>query len=360
MILTPKGRGLGRRPDSPAKDLRFFSLHPEAAAVPPARKVDLRGALPPAYDQGAIGSCGAVSGAALMKFLWPEVDRFSALGLYYDVRTIENDVQEDGGVETRDVFRAMMDYGVAPEADWPYDPAKFAQPLPFQYARDADQFRIGTYSRLQSEAEMLGCLATGFPFILGFETPDYLDSDELARHGVFWLTDAPPKIISGHDVLVVGCDLDFRTNPDFLASGVDPAKVPGEALLIRNSWGADWGLQGHFWMPLAYASNPSTGGDAWAGRRGAANAAPLPNAPMVDGVIIQGHFVDQSKQGAGPMATPTKLLAAELAAGEAAAKAYLDANIPGWERRFIPDDKIQEVVVEIVNAVDDVRNKATP
>lgn len=57
------------------------------------------------------------------------------------------------------------------------------------------------------------------------------------------------------------------------------------------------------------------------------------------------------------MATAPKLVAAELNAGIAAAKKYLDANVPGFERGFITDDMISEVVADIVTAVDDVRDK---
>jgi C1A family cysteine protease len=67
-------------------------------------------------------------------------------------------------------------------------------------------------------------------------------------------------------MLVVGYDLKFRSSAAFKRSGVDPTLVSDHALLVRNSWGADWGLQGHLWMPLSYAVNPSTGGDAWTGR----------------------------------------------------------------------------------------------
>jgi C1A family cysteine protease len=32
---------------------------------------------------------------------------------------------------------------------------------------------------------------------------------------------------------------------------------------MRNSYGADWGMQGHFWLPYPYALDPKLAGDFW-------------------------------------------------------------------------------------------------
>ena len=47
----------------------------------------------------------------------------------------------------------------------------------------------------------------------------------------------------GHAVCAVGCD-DAR-----------------KALLVRNSWGVDWGIQGCFWMPYEVAFDPDQASD---------------------------------------------------------------------------------------------------
>lgn len=270
-IVTPGGHYLGRKRDKPdAHDKRYSVTHARTVTLPP--RVDLRTTrpwYPPVFDQSTLGSCGPTSADAFNIFLYPEMATtgFSRLQLYYDVRVLEYTVPEDAGVQTRDLFVSLKKTGVAPEPDWPYDISKFTVLPPQQAVTDAAKYKIGSYSRLVQTASYLNCLATGYPFILGFECFESIDSDQLAQTGVMPYPVRGEQIVGGHDVLVIGYDMNFTANPDFKRSGIDPRTVSNHALLIRNSWGPDWGLDGHFYMPLEYATNPSVGGDAWTARK---------------------------------------------------------------------------------------------
>lgn len=284
-MITPSGRYLGRKPDSPdPRDYRYSMVHGPMGSTSIPTSVDLRSKLPPAYDQGRLGSCGPNAGSALMAFLYPEVTTFSRLQIYYDCRVIEGNVSTDSGVETRDVLKTLCEQGAAPETEWPYDIAKFTEEPPSGAEQDASKYKLSSYSRLIAEGDFLSCLANGFPFLLGIECYESIDGNALANTGVMPMPNASEKLVGGHDILVVGYDTAFKSNPDFVKSGVNPDWVSDTALLIRNSWGPNWGIQGHFWMPIPYASNPSTGGDAWTGRR--LNMATTP-APRVKATETQ-------------------------------------------------------------------------
>lgn len=228
--------------------------------------VDLRPhLLLPVLDQGAEGSCGACSGSALMAYLLGASEPFSRQQIYYNTRVLERQpIPSDPGVQTRSILKVLTKPGTYPEHLWEYTSSNYSRLPPA--GLEATK-RLKSYSRLVTETEYLACLTQGSPFILGFTCYDSIDSDELAHTGV--MTQPDPKkeqVIGGHDVLVVGYATKFKTSEAVKTAGVDPSLVDDTALLIRNSWGPDWGLQGHFWMPLSYATNPSIGGDAWTGR----------------------------------------------------------------------------------------------
>jgi hypothetical protein len=265
MGMTPNGKGLGRKPDKEdARDKLYAAVHAAPVTIPVS--VDLRSKLPPCFDQGQTSSCGANAGSGLMCFFNPSIPAFSRLQIYYGVRVVEGDVSQDDGVETRDVLAELQITGAAPEALWPFDLRQmFVQPTQNVYTA-AEQYTVSSYSRLVSEDDYLNCLAAGFPFILGFTVFESLDSDSVAKTGVLPLPYSGENQLGGHDVLVVGYDTNFLNNPDFLKSGLNPSQVSSRALLIRNSWGSSWGLNGYFWMSLEFSADPTNGGDAWTAR----------------------------------------------------------------------------------------------
>ena len=202
--------------------------------------VDLRHLLPPVFDQGQEGSCGPNSADGLMCFFNPDIASqggFSRQQIYYCVREIENDVNDDGGVETKDLFEVLTKIGAAPENLWPYVPNTFRVAPPQNVLEAASKYKVSSYSQLASEEDFLDCLAEGFPFILGFECFESIDGEVLAKTGIMTRPNAQTeKVVGGHDVLVVGYTTNLLQSLPFIKSKLDLGLVNNTALLIRNSW----------------------------------------------------------------------------------------------------------------------------
>src|SRR5262249_36521869 len=116
----------GWRPDLPdARDYKLLdheALLP-AAALPPS--VDLRTTtfMPPVYDQGQLGSCTANSIGAGVQFLQAKqgiaAPLPSRLFIYYQERLDQGDTANDTGASIRESAKAVANYGVPPESEWP-------------------------------------------------------------------------------------------------------------------------------------------------------------------------------------------------------------------------------------------------
>jgi C1A family cysteine protease len=216
--------------------------------LPPS--VDLRSECPPVYDQGQLGSCTANGIAAAVEFDQRKqgTKEFvpSRLFIYYNERVIEGTVNQDSGAQVRDGIKSVATLGVPPETDWPYDIKKFTdKPSPNAFA-DAKHDLVSSYARVsQNLAQMQGCLAEGYPFVFGFTVYESFESETVSETGVVPMPQPGETVIGGHCVLAVGYDNDKRV------------------FIIRNSWGADWGLKGYCLMPYEYLLSSSLASDFW-------------------------------------------------------------------------------------------------
>ncbi len=81
-------------------------------------------------------------------------------------------------------------------------------------------------------------LAAGFACALGFGVPSSISDDELIPFPTIY-----DSIQAGQAVTAVGYD--------------DRLRIRSEkgALLIRNSWGREWGADGYGWLPYRYVTD---------------------------------------------------------------------------------------------------------
>jgi C1A family cysteine protease len=237
-------------PDLPDHRDHFYAAPAEIMAAIPTQ-VDLRAQCPPVFDQGQLGSCTANAIAAAMEFdqmkqKLADVFTPSRLFIYYNERVIEGTVNSDSGAQIRDGIKSIGKQGACHEKLWPYDIAKFKSKPPAACYKDALANKAILYQRLvQDTVQFKGCLATGYPFVMGFTVYESFESPQVAKSGKVSMPGAGEKVVGGHAVMVVGYDDGAQT------------------LIVRNSWGPGWGMKGYFTMPYAYAASSNLASDFW-------------------------------------------------------------------------------------------------
>lgn len=269
--------------DSRDKPFYLSSIAPETPV-----SVDLSPQLPEAWYQGGLGSCTAHACAGLLAYLHPGHVP-SRLALYYETRELEGTQNKDAGCQIRDAMKVMQKQGVVSEGLWPYDEARFTEEPPND-GIDTEHV-IANYSRLNTMQDMLDCLAMSYPFVLSIELP-WNFNEQSGGVGIMIPPTGQTETLGLHAMLAVGFDRDFRNNPDFLASGLEPADVEPTVFLVRNSWGSWWGLKskpGHFYLPASWLVNRSTVGDCWTGFP-LFTRANSPQGSTVAGVPVDGTF----------------------------------------------------------------------
>jgi C1A family cysteine protease len=254
--MSRKVARYGWIPDLPDHRDFVFAASPTILRKLPLR-IDLTSKCPPIYDQGQIGSCtaNAIGGAIQFDLIKQKVRKVfmpSRLFVYYNERAMENTINDDSGAMLRDGIKSVAQEGVCPEKMWPYDPTPFPpnrhltkKPSTSCY-KEALKHTAVEYRRVtRNLSQMKGCLASGYPFVLGFTVYDSFESDTVAKTGVVPMPARREHVLGGHAVLAVGYD-DKQSR-----------------FRMRNSWGRAWGVKGYFTMPYAYLLDDNLSDDFW-------------------------------------------------------------------------------------------------
>jgi C1A family cysteine protease len=217
---------------------------------------DLRQWCSPIENQGALGSCTAHAGVAIVEYFerrtfGRHIDA-SRMFLYKATRNLLK-WTGDTGAFLRSTMGALALFGVPPEEYWPYVIADYEkEPPAFCYAF-AQSYQAINYYRLDppgtAKPDLLKAikthLAAGLPPMFGFTV--YSSYTQASSTGKIPYPSSGDKIVGGHAVVAVGYD-DTMKIKNTSAGGVETKG----ALLIRNSWGAVWGSEGYGWLPYDY------------------------------------------------------------------------------------------------------------
>lgn len=235
MTLPVSARGRRYGFHKSPKDHRDLSAFRILAPTPIPPAVDLSQWTGPVKDQGQEGSCTAHAGSENLEYLFRKFKNqqpiFSPQFLYYVERQMDNDLPGDNGSYGRTSVKCMQTYGCCTLASDPYDPSQMdTAPTDAQLA-EAKQYMAGAYHGLHSVDEMKQCIASGFPFLIGFTVTESFE--QIGSDGV--MPSPSGSVLGGHEVLVIGYDDNQN----------------GGSFRVRNSWGTGWGLTGDFFMAYA-------------------------------------------------------------------------------------------------------------
>jgi C1A family cysteine protease len=252
------------------KEIKEFNkkLGISSGKIKASTSVDLRKWCSPVENQGKLGSCTAHAGVGIVEYY--EKRAFnkhiegSRLFLYKTTRNLMQ-VTGDAGGWLRCTMGALVLCGVPAEKYWPYNVDDFdVEPDAFVYsiADDYEALKYFCHDPLSSakaseskagsgRQDVLDSvkkyLEAGIPSMFGFwGFPSFDKSDTIG--GIPYPTEGE-SAEWGHAIVAVGYDDTKKIK------NTNNNKETTGALLIRNSWGKEWGDKGYGWMPYDYVLN---------------------------------------------------------------------------------------------------------
>jgi C1A family cysteine protease len=215
--------------------------------------IDLRGIFPAVLDQGMLGSCTANAAAGMIDYF-----ELVANGSYLDpsrlfIYKVTRDLMGavgDSGAFLRTTAETLQLFGAPPEYIWPYNGAAAGfnqlfdqEPSAFCYAYGRNYAAVQPFrldpNNIQTPdllVNIKAALAGGLPAMFGFPTYEEFDYST----GDIPYPSAGHQTTGSHAILAVGYDDDHSI------------KGLKGALIVRNSWGPSWGINGYAYMSYEY------------------------------------------------------------------------------------------------------------
>jgi C1A family cysteine protease len=211
---------------------RVFSASPTFALNVP-NLVDFRSLFPPIFNQKNLGSCALQAAVSIFMFLRRNKQGgvfqvLSRLFLYWVTRRRMDTLNEDSGVDLRNLLKSFQQDGTCRDSLWKYIISYFTKEPPKSAFSDAKNNRIVSYDAVanNNNALMLA-LASGRPVLFGMDIFSSMLSESVAKSGIVPMPSEKERSEGGHAMAIVGYD------------------KAREVYFVRNSWGKEWGKDGY-------------------------------------------------------------------------------------------------------------------
>jgi C1A family cysteine protease len=269
-VINPRYSWVRDLPDP--RDVAYKSLHAVPQQIDPNLYIDLSPLMPPVWDQNyewsieggkltqtgtdGQGACTQFASTAALLYAEKKVNPNSQWFYpawdfgYYNMRVKleKGSAADDAGGEIRDAVKSLATWGMCDLYLWPYDDEHFSEEPDAAAYIAATKHKAESYISLARDMfEFAHCLSSGSPIIAGITLPESFE-DSTPTTGILELPKKGEKIVGGHAILIVGIDW------------------KNKRLLIRNSWGLDFGIAprlGYFWAPIEYFTNENLSDDFW-------------------------------------------------------------------------------------------------
>lgn len=220
--------------------------------------IDLSSRFPQVHAQKGLLTCVPI---AFCDAVWWEAQRGRVPGaqagfspsvqfVFYNARKLEGVNNSNAPVTPSAAMKALKEWGVCDTAFWPNETRVYRQrPSDEAYERavkmtdwsfkEVPQTVQGIRECLQNETPFFFCLRFCRSNSWSFE------GGEVARTGILTLPESNETPFRNHAMLAVGLDEKHKH------------------VRARNSYGPDWGADGHVFVPLDYLLHPEFGYALW-------------------------------------------------------------------------------------------------
>ncbi|HWQ73804.1 MAG TPA: C1 family peptidase [Syntrophomonas sp.] len=255
---THYGRRLDYIPSAyDSRDYRYGNLI-GAISGEKLEPIDYRSQLPPVFDQEDRGTCVACASAWTVK-AYEEMEQKDypdgglSVSFLYSMCKENDGMPCLEGTQPKVSMQVLRKYGICPTTVMPYDdltdlPSPQVPNITVQALETATNYKIKTYAQLCSTSDqnrpglinvMRAALKKEGPFLLALLVCENFKPDTN-----YELPLPAGNMLGGHAVGIAG-DLPDR-----------------ECLILRNSWGSEWGENGYAYLPYAWLEDKVNG--SWA------------------------------------------------------------------------------------------------